>query len=430
MLAKEPILVIFCVVLFLYFVVLSIKFPMICAAIYPFTFLSFTQIMFSVGGISPSKYIGLPLIIVGLIYILEEFRSKDNRNYSLLAFFGLLTLFPIWILIRFLLEGSEINLILTLMLNVLTTFSIVVIVNSEKRKKIMEISLGATFVLLSLSMIAAHFFPSIHLLRSIQEGEYSRTIGMAIDPNFGGAFIAIGFIYFFSKSIHYHEAKRKGLFYWYLLLLVISIVGLGMTLSRAAILSVVVCTSIMILWGRIKIRNVIWLAVLIISSIVVVVRFPASIEGIIYRFSIASTDYSNIARLEIFQRGMHAVENNMLIGIGQLASYHNVFIDIAASSGIIGLLSFALIIVVVFMMNVKIMISTARMFQETARFVVFGLFVIVFNGMFIGMEQERIVWFLFGWGIINFILYSKAHPVEKTTPAFATQLNLESNHPG
>ena len=118
-LAKEPILVIFCVVLFLYFVVLSIKFPMICAAIYPFTFLSFTQIMFSVGGISPSKYIGLPLIIVGLIYILEEFRSKDNRNYSLLAFFGLLTLFPIWILIRFLLEGSEINLILTLMLNVL-----------------------------------------------------------------------------------------------------------------------------------------------------------------------------------------------------------------------------------------------------------------------------------------------------------------------
>ncbi len=44
-------------------------------------------------------------------------------------------LFPVWILIRFLVEGSDMNLAFTFMLNALTTFSMVVIVNTLKTKR-------------------------------------------------------------------------------------------------------------------------------------------------------------------------------------------------------------------------------------------------------------------------------------------------------
>ena len=47
-----------------------------------------------------------------------------------------------------------------------------------------------------------------------------------------------------------------------------------------------------------------------------------------------------------------------------------------------------------------------------ARFVILGLIVVLFNGLFIGIETERIVWYLFGWGMINFILFRKAHQNE------------------
>ncbi len=65
-------------------------------------------------------------------------------------------------------------------------------------------------------------------------------------------------------------------------------------------------------------------------------------------------------------------------------------------------------------MNTKILWISGGDFRDMARFVVLGFIVFLFNGLFIGMETERIVWFLFGWGMINFILFRKAHQDEAT----------------
>ncbi|HLO31253.1 MAG TPA: O-antigen ligase family protein [Anaerolineales bacterium] len=426
MFAAEPILLMFGAVLFLYFIAVSIKFPMILAAIYPLTFLSFTQTAFSVGGVSPSKYLGAVLIFVGLIYLAKEIGSSADRNYSLLGLFCLIMFFPMWILIRFLIEGSDLNLAFTFLLNALTTFSIVVMINTERRKRIIEISLGATFIILALSMIIAYYFPSITMFRTTQLGGYSRTLGLVNDPNYGGAFIAIGITYFFSKLVYYYETKRRSLFYLFLFLMVISLIGLGMTLSRSAILSAAACLLMMFLFGRMKFKNLVWFSLLIMFLYMLARQFPSLVDDMISRFSILTFDFSNTMRLEIFKHGIHVFENNLWVGVGQFTGYHNAFLDAAVFGGVIGLISFVLIILIVFVTNIKIMISSEQMFREAARFVVFGLFVIVFNSMLIGMETERIVWFVFGWGIINFILYRKAHQDVKTTartgPATGSEL--------
>jgi O-antigen ligase len=404
----EPILLIFGAVLFFYFAVLSLKFPMICAAIYPFSFLSFTQTAFSVGGISPSKYLGVVLIFVGMIHLLKETHSGTKRNYSFLALFCLIMLFPIWILIRFLVEGSEMNLAFTFMLNALTTFAIVVIVNSEGRKRIMEVSLTATFVLLSLGMIAAYYVPSMSFLTSIQDGGYSRTIGFANDPNYGGAFIAIGFAYFFSKAIFFFESKRRGLLLLFLLLIAISIFALFLTISRAAILSVVMCLLMTVFYGRIRIKHLAWLVPSMGILFVIFREFPALIDAIVHRISISTFDYSNVMRLEIFRTGISVIRDNMLWGVGEYSGYHNAFIDVGVFGGVIGLGFFIILIFVVFRMNMKILAFSEGYFQDMARFVLLGLIVFLSNSLFIGMETERIVWYLFGWGMINFILFRKA----------------------
>jgi O-antigen ligase len=409
MLVNDPILFILGIILFLYFIAISVRFPIISAAIYPFTFLNFTQTMFSVGGISPSKYFGVVLIFVGLMYLLKEILSKTHANYLLLGLFCLLMLFPAWILIRFLAEGSDLNLAFTFMLNALTTFSIVVIVNTERRKKIMEISLGATFVILSLSMIAAHYFPSMTLLSSLQQGELSRTIGLANDPNYGGAFIAIGFAYFFSKAVFFYDVKKMRLFYVSILLIAISIFSLLLTVSRAAIISAVVCLLMTAFYGRLKLRHFAWLLPSIAFLFILCQNFPDMIDAIVHRLSITRVDPSNVARLEFFRTGMNVIRDNLLWGIGDFTGYHNAFLDVTVFGGVIGLGFFLLIILIVFKMNTKILALSEGNYRDMARFVILGLIVALFNGLFIGIETERITWYLFGWGMINFILFRKAH---------------------
>ncbi len=82
LLSNNPTLFIFGVIVSLYFIAILIKFPILPAAIYPFTFLIFTQTMFAVGGISPSKYLGAVLIFVGMISFLKDVLSRANRSYS------------------------------------------------------------------------------------------------------------------------------------------------------------------------------------------------------------------------------------------------------------------------------------------------------------------------------------------------------------
>jgi O-antigen ligase len=408
MFVNEPILLIFGAVLFLYFIAISLKFPIIPAAIYPFTFLNFTQTTLAVNGISPSKYIGLILIFVGMICLFKEIQSKTPRNYSLLGLFCLMMLFPTWIITRFLVEGSDMNLAFTFMLNALTTFSIVVIVNTERRKKIMEINLGATFAILSFGMIAADYLPSLLLLRSLQQGEYSRSIGLVNDPNYGGAFIAIGFAYFFSKVVFFYEIKQMKLFYLSLGLIAISIFSLFLTVSRAAILSIVVCLLMAAFYGKVRFRHMAWLLPSMAILFILSHNFPDIINAIAYRISITRVDPSNVARLEFFRAGMSVIRNNILWGVGDFTGYHNAFLDVAVFGGVIGLGLFLSIILVIFKMNARIMALSEGNFRDMARFVILGLIVALFNGLFIGIETERIVWFLFGWGMINFILLRKA----------------------
>ena len=340
-LSNYPVLFLLGVMVFLYFIAFSIRFPIIPAAIYPFTFLIFTQTLFAIGGISPSKYLGAVLIFVGMIYLLKEILSKTARNYSLLGLLCLIMLFPVWILIRFLIEGSDINLAFTFLLNALTTFSIVVIVNTQRRKEIMEISLGATFVVLSLGMIAAHYFPSVTLLSSLQQGEVSRALGLVNDPNYGGAFIAIGFAYFFSKAIFFYDGKRMRWFFLSLLLIVISLFSLFLTVSRAAILSVVVCLLLTAFYGRVKPRNLYWLLPSIAILFIFYRYFPDMIDAIIYRLSITTMDRSNVIRLEFFRAGMGVIRDNLLWGIGDFSGYHNAFLDVTVFGGLIGWVSFS-----------------------------------------------------------------------------------------
>lgn len=412
LLSDYPILFILGVIVFLYFTVFSIKFPIIPAAIYPFTFLIFTQTMFAIGGISPSKYLGAILIFVGLIYLLKEILSKAVKNYSHLGLFCLIMLFPVWILIRFLIAGSDINLAFTFLLNALTTFSIVMIVDSQRRKEIMEISLGVVFIILSLGMIAAHYFPSITLFSSLQQGDVSRALGLVNDPNYGGAFIAIGFAYFFSKAIFFYEVKRTGWFCLSILLITISLYALFLTVSRAAILSVVVCLLMTVFYGRVTLKNLSWILPCVAILFVFYRYFPDTIDAIISRLSIITIDRSNAIRFEFFRTGISVIRNNLFWGVGDFSGYHNAFIDVAVFGGIIGLGFFLLLTLVVFKMNVKILMISEGEFREMARFVVLGIIVFLFNGLFIGIETERIVWYLFGWGMINFILFRKAHQNE------------------
>lgn len=415
--SSNPTLFIFGVVAFCYFIALSIKFPILVAAIYPFTFLNFTQTAFAVGGISPSKYLGVVLIFVGMICLLKEILSGSSRNYPLLGLFSLMMLFPVWILIRFLVEGSDLNLALTFMLNALTTFSIVVIVNTQRRKEIMEISLGAMLVVLCLGMVAARFLPSAALLGSLQQGQYSRTIGLVNDPNYGGAFIAIGFAYFFSKAVFFHDVRKNGLFYLCLAFTALSVYSLLLTLSRAAILSVIVCLLMAVVIGRIRLRNLVWFLPALAVLFVIYQRSPDMIDAIVYRLSTTTFDRSNVMRLEFFRTGIGVIRDNPLWGIGDFTGYHNTFIDIAVFGGLVGLVFFVLLILVVFRMNARILTSAEGSFRDMARFVVLGLIVILFNGLFIGIETERIAWYVVGWGMINFILLRKAN--QTTNPIVA-----------
>jgi hypothetical protein len=419
-LLKEPYLLIFGTVLFLYFIVLSLKYPIIPAAIYPLTFLNVTQTTLAVGGISPSKYFGAVLIVVGTASYLKEIKSKFPRNYSLMGLFILMMLFPAWILLRFLLEGSGLNLAFTFLLNGLTIFAIVVIVNTDRRKRIMEISLAVTFVLLSLGMIAAHYFPELSVLRSLQQGEYSRAVGFVNDPNYGGAFLAIGFAYFFSKAVYHYEVRKMKWFYLSLLLIAVTVLSLVLTLSRAAILSVVVCLLTAVLYGRIRFKNIVWFLPFMVIMIVLVQYFPHLLDGIKYRISIAQTDPSNLARIEFLRNGVRVIQDNSLWGAGTSTGYHSAFIDVTVFGGVFALLFFVLLIVWVFRVNTRILAVSEGHFRDAARFVVLGLIVFLFNSLFIGMETERIAWFLFGWGMISFILFQKAqspaNPAAESSP--------------
>jgi hypothetical protein len=409
-LLREPFLLIFGAVLCIYFIALCLKYPILPAAIYPLTFLNATQTTLAVGGISPSKYVGAVLILVGGASFLKEIKSKSPRNYSLTALFILMMLFPVWILLRFLLEGASLNLAFTFLLNALTIFSIVVIVNTERRKRIMELSLAATFVLLSLGMIAVHYFPELAILKSLQQGEYSRAVGFVNDPNYGGAFLAIGFAFFFSKAVYYYEVRKMKWFYLSLLLITITILSLVLTLSRAAILSVLVCILTAVLYGRIRIKNFIWFLPFMALMIVVIQYFPHLLEGIKYRISIAQTDPSNLARIEFLQNGIRVIRENSMWGMGTSTGYHSAFIDVTVFGGIFSLIFFLGLIFWVFRMNAMILAVSEGYLRDSARFVVLGLVVFLFNSLFIGMETERIAWFLFGWGMINFILFRKSHP--------------------
>jgi O-antigen ligase len=407
-LLKEPFLLIFGAVFGIYFIALSLKYPILPAAIYPLTFLNATQTTLAVAGISPSKYIGAVLILAGGACFLREIKSKARRNYSLMGLFVLMMLFPAWILLRFLLEGSGLNLVFTFLLNALTIFSIVVIVNTERRKRIMEISLAVTFILLSLGMIAAQYLPDLSILKSLQQGEYSRAVGFVNDPNYGGAFLAIGFAYFFSKAVYHYEVRKTKWFYLSLLLIAITVLSLVLTLSRAALLSVAVCLLTAVLYGRIRFRNLVWLLPFMVLMIVLIQYFPHLLDGIKYRISIAQTDPSNLARIEFLRNGLNVIRENSLWGVGTSTGYHSAFIDVTVFGGVFGLLFFLVLIFWVFRTNARILAVSEGHLRDGARFVVLGLIVFLFNSLFIGMETERIVWFLFGWGMISLILYRKA----------------------
>lgn len=392
----------------MFIIFLSFRYPILPVCLFTFTFLDFIQEKLSIFDITPSIYIGAILLIIGFTRISVLKNIKHNKQ--LIANLLLLLLFPLWMFIRFIIQGSDLRITFTFISNILAIISVILIIKNSKMYSSLQNLLAILFLILPLSILMIYIFPELKNFFEIRSISASfRIMGLIRDPNYAGAFLGVSYFYFITNASYKFDIHQNKKAISNLLALISTIGAVILTVSRGALFSIVIISILYFLIGKVNAKKkFLYFLLFIFISIFLFYSLDQILLGnIVDKFYSIGFDDSNISRLFIFRRGLSVIQDNIIFGTGNYIAFHNTFLDIASYGGIIALIIFSMIIFITLSYNFKLLNENDLRIKKYASFVFFGILVLLSNGLLIGLELEKIFWFMIGLGTLNIMLFSE-----------------------
>ena len=240
-----------------------------------------------------------------------------------------------------------------------------------------------------------------------------RLLGSFFDPNFIGAFLSMNILFFLSITLHSKECRK-----WYIFLILLGFIALGLTLSRSAylafILGFIVVTAFRARW-------------LLVGGLVSMFFMIMIVPGIFDRVSQGvSLDDSSQKHIESWETAWHLTQHYPVLGVGynhlavvqgnlglldewdinNKSGFENSFLSVSVYAGFIGLFSFLLFWFFYILYSVKNVLKkeNSRYSQGVSLGILGALIVCVLSSMLINTLFFAFIMIEL-WMMLGFLIY-------------------------
>jgi O-antigen ligase len=195
----------------------------------------------------------------------------------------------------------------------------------------------------AFSLLSSYFGNVLGVSTGILPGlgeEGPRAMAFFKDPNVAGPFLILPGVYSFSRILN-KRGKRNAIFFWIFL---ISCIGILVTLSRAAIISMVFSIFIVLVVSTDKKSFFKTLAIVLLSVVVIAASLFYLPKTTVFS-RIHNTEVGVQSRAERIERGFSAFMKSPIIGTGMALRMHNEaphdsYFLLLSQIGIFGFLAF------------------------------------------------------------------------------------------
>lgn len=166
------------------------------------------------------------------------------------------------------------------------------------------------------------------------------------DPNATAGMLVPGIIVAFDRFI---KAGRKSEKIVCILLLLFILIGMATTSSRTAVLALLISLAVLIVGTNVSRNSKILIA--LVSVLLILAFLPFYLNE---RELSLSSDSSASVRLDLIKGGIDAIGYHPIFGRGYQSGYHNIFIDLLVSGGVLLLSTFSLLIALAILNVIKL----------------------------------------------------------------------------
>lgn len=289
-------------------------------------------------------FLGKPIyfldIFVGLLFLVNLADKKKWESATKDPLFKPLIFFDLCLLLSLLFNIRSQNLTELVLpafylLRVLVYPTLYFSTKSINKNLLFQLSLLSTLMFIAFGLVQYLFLPDLRFLKYLgHDDHFYRLVGTLLDPNFTGALLsAISLIFIYFNQYF---------------LLLISLVSLALTFSRASYLSFLVG---IVLYAIIFKKYKAILVVCILSLVIFLSPKPFG-EGV----NLLRT-FSIFSRLENINYGLTLFTQKPLLGWGYNTlntPISNSFVSVLATSGIVGFIAFLNLIKTIFIKSKKL----------------------------------------------------------------------------
>ncbi len=387
--------------------IISLKYPLIILCLYPISFIDTIQDNFTLYGLSPAIYL---VIIASIVWLYQLLSRRISLHNIPKLWMGALIILPSFLLVRFLIGGSNLRIILTFSGSILIAIIYTTLLTTKNRILAVLGSIIVISVLLSTAQVFTLYFGKLYpiLQQTLQHREFQRIYGLARDPNYGALTMGIGFCYTLSLALFDRKKFRKINFVYFVVIFILAI-GILLSGSRAGLLATFII-SIFIIGITFKLKYVLYSLplLLLIIPFFQTTFLNSIIDNYITRLSpeYLISDPSNIQRFSQFGNGIEEILNRgFLFGIGDAAfTFHNTFLDLYSFGGFIAFASFLTIFILALLLNFKILFGNSSNFKQISLGNVSGILFIFLVGSTIGLSFEKIIWVIVSISMATFVV--------------------------
>ncbi|MBK9091423.1 MAG: O-antigen ligase family protein [Anaerolineae bacterium] len=400
----------------------SLKSPMVIMCVYPLSFIDAFQDRLMVGGVTPGIYLGILVFIVFLSQVIQHKVILRDIPRTWLA---LLCFFPLLLLGRFLVAGSDLRVILTFGGQILVAISYLALLRNPNRVYGVIVSIIVVSLVMSVGQIMALFWSDTldMLTTSLQHGEYLRVAGLARDPNYAALLMNIGYSYALGLALGQSKSGKRLRATVLSSGAVLLAIGVVLTASRGGLLALAVVNFLFLAMptsGRKR-------ALLAVPLVFVVVwwasRFFAN-DLVIGIFARSAPDFllndpSNVARLAEVEVGItRLMHGDIWLGVGDPElTYHNTYIDLLSFAGIPALISFLAVFLRAIFANLDLSRRRLNTSGTLALSNVAAIISLLIVGSAIGIEFEKVPWLVLAVGLATVLCYQTLRADCQSAPA-------------
>lgn len=344
-------------------------------------------------GIADNYLFFLLAIITNIFEALQQKKSKIHLNI-INTFFILVVVLTVFFMVSGKYDrGSALSVIMFAALFLSIDFDNF---NSNDAIVIINGVIISSIIFSLLILLQGHEF----LYRGTAKYTYTQTFGSKItfEPNYLGTIISMGVCLSIVLLVNYSTDKKKALIY--VATAIISLVGVMLTGSRSAFVSVTIFGLMLVAtMKRSKTKKRIILIIVLLFTLIFLLIALGVIPETIYQRMLASSyvDGSNKKRITDWSYGLKALINNPIVGNGPQPTLniimsqfsfhgdvHNTFLTFGVMFGVVPFILF-----IIWTINI-----TARLFKERQRLLFSALVAMIFEWNILACQFTVSMWLM------------------------------------